>query len=92
MPVHKIQGGYQYGKTGKRYYGKDAKKKAERQALAIRLSGYTESVGSNSNNTSWRKINEPRKDSKQKRKKSLRHDSETASIGKLFVEKYFTKG
>jgi hypothetical protein len=25
MPVHKIQGGYQYGKTGKKYYGKDGK-------------------------------------------------------------------
>jgi hypothetical protein len=43
MPVHKIQGGYQYGQTGKKYYGKDAKEKAERQALAIRLSGYEES-------------------------------------------------
>lgn len=42
MPVHKIQGGYQYGSTGKKYYGKDAKKKAERQELAIRLSGYME--------------------------------------------------
>ena len=43
MPVHKIQGGYQYGKTGKKYYGKDAKKKAKAQELAIRLSGYKES-------------------------------------------------
>lgn len=42
MPVHKIPGGYQYGSTGKKYYGKDAKKRAERQALAIRLSGYDE--------------------------------------------------
>lgn len=42
MPVHKIQGGYQYGKTGKKYYGKDAKKKAQLQELAIRLSGYKE--------------------------------------------------
>lgn len=42
MPVHKIQGGYQYGKTGKKYYGKDAKKKAKLQELAIRLSGYKE--------------------------------------------------
>lgn len=42
MPVHKIQGGYQYGQTGKKYYGKDAKKKAEKQALAIRLRGYKE--------------------------------------------------
>ena len=42
MPVHRIQGGYQYGQTGKKYYGKDAKQKAERQALAIRLSGYEE--------------------------------------------------
>lgn len=42
MPVHKIPGGYQYGQTGKKYYGKDAKKKAKRQELAIRLSGYRE--------------------------------------------------
>lgn len=42
MPVHKIPGGYQYGDTGKKYYGKDAKKKAKRQELAIRLSGYRE--------------------------------------------------
>lgn len=42
MPVHKIQGGYQYGQTGKKYYGKDAKKKAEKQALAIKLHGYEE--------------------------------------------------
>lgn len=42
MPVHKIQGGYQYGNTGKKYYGKDAKKKAKLQELAIRLSGYKE--------------------------------------------------
>lgn len=42
MPVHKIPGGYQYGKTGKKYYGKDAKKKAKVQELAIRLSGYKE--------------------------------------------------
>lgn len=42
MPVHKIQGGYQYGKTGKKYYGKDAKKKAKAQELAIYLSGYKE--------------------------------------------------
>ena len=43
MPVHKIQGGgYQYGKTGKKYYGPDAKEKADKQALAIRLSGYEE--------------------------------------------------
>lgn len=43
MPVHKIPGGYQYGSSGKKYYGKDAKGKAYKQALAIRLSGYTES-------------------------------------------------
>ena len=43
MSVHKIQGGgYQYGKTGKKYYGPDAKEKADKQALAIRLSGYEE--------------------------------------------------
>lgn len=38
MPVHKIPGGYQYGETGKKYYGKDAKEKAEKQARAIEWS------------------------------------------------------
>lgn len=43
MPVHKIPGGgYQYGQTGKKYYGKDARLKAERQKKAIEMSGYTE--------------------------------------------------
>lgn len=39
MPVHKTKsGGYQYGKTGKIYYGKDAKKKATKQGQAIKIS------------------------------------------------------
>ena len=43
MPVHKIPGGgYQYGETGKKYYGKDARLKAERQRYAIEKSGYVE--------------------------------------------------
>lgn len=43
MPVHKIPGGgYQYGETGKKYYGKDARLKAERQRYAIEKSGYIE--------------------------------------------------
>lgn len=42
MPLHKIPGGYQYGRTGKKYYGKDARKKALKQQLAIELSGYKE--------------------------------------------------
>lgn len=43
MPVHKIQGGgYQYGNTGKKYYGKDARLKAERQRYAIEKSGHEE--------------------------------------------------
>ena len=89
MPVHKIPGGYQYGSTGKKYYGKDAKKRAERQALAIRLSGYDESIGSSSNFKNRAEINnEPRK----KRRKTLSHEDNTASIGKLFVEKLFEKG
>ena len=89
MPVHKIPGGYQYGSTGKKYYGKDAKKRAERQALAIRLSGYDESIGSSSSFKNRAEINnEPRK----KRRKALSHEDDTASIGKLFVEKLFEKG
>ena len=89
MPVHKIPGGYQYGQTGKKYYGKDAKKRAERQALAIRLSGYDESIGSSSNNQNLAEIkDEPRK----KRRKTLYHDDDAATIGRLFVEKFFEKG
>ena len=37
MPVHKVKGGYQWGKTGKIYKTKAA---AERQGKAIRASGY----------------------------------------------------
>ena len=37
MPVHKQNGGYQYGSTGKIYRGKDAKKKATKQGQAIKL-------------------------------------------------------
>lgn len=39
MPVHKTKsGGYQYGKTGKVYRGRGAKKKAQKQGRAIALS------------------------------------------------------
>lgn len=38
MPVRKTNGGYRYGKTGKTYYGKGAKAKAERQGRAIKAS------------------------------------------------------
>lgn len=31
-------GGYRYGKTGKTYYGKGAKEKADRQGRAIKAS------------------------------------------------------
>ena len=37
MPVHKIKGGYKWGKTGKVY---PDKKSAERQARAIYANGY----------------------------------------------------
>lgn len=43
MPVHKTKdGGYQWGKSGKIYYGQGAKKKAEAQGRAIRARGYKE--------------------------------------------------
>lgn len=42
MPVHKISGGYKFGKSGKLYRGKGAKQKAQRQARAIYASGYKE--------------------------------------------------
>lgn len=38
MPVHEVKGGYQWGNTGKVYKGKDAKKKAIKQAIAIAYS------------------------------------------------------
>jgi len=40
MPIKKVKGGYKWGKSGKLYRGKDAKKKAQRQARAIYASGY----------------------------------------------------
>lgn len=41
MPVHKTSsGGYKWGKRGKTYYGKGAKKRAARQGRAIRASGW----------------------------------------------------
>ena len=41
MPVHRTKsGGYKWGKSGKTYYGKGAKKKAQKQGRAIRASGY----------------------------------------------------
>jgi len=39
MPVHKTKsGGYQWGKTGKVYYGSGAKEKATKQGIAIKIS------------------------------------------------------
>lgn len=45
MPVHKIPGGCQYGETGKKYYGRDAKEKAERQARAIEWNRHKDDSG-----------------------------------------------
>lgn len=43
MPVHKTKGGgYQWGKSGKIYYGHNAKEKAEKQARAAYAHGYKE--------------------------------------------------
>lgn len=42
MPVHKVKGGYKFGKSGKTYRGKGAKKKAQKQARAIYAGGYKE--------------------------------------------------
>lgn len=39
MPVRKVSGGYQWGKTGKVY---PTKEQAERQGRAIHASGYKE--------------------------------------------------
>lgn len=43
MPVHKVKGGYKFGKSGKTYRGKGAKKKEQRQAREIYTSRYKES-------------------------------------------------
>lgn len=41
MPVHKTPGGgYQWGKSGKIYYGRGAKAKAEKQGQAAYANGY----------------------------------------------------
>lgn len=46
MPVHKVKGGYKWGKTGKTY---PTKKQAEKQARAIYANGY-KGVNENDNN------------------------------------------
>lgn len=40
MPVHKVKGGYKFGKSDNTYRGKGAKKKAQKQARTIYASGY----------------------------------------------------
>lgn len=40
MPVRKTKSGYKFGKSGKLYKGKGAKKKAQKHARAIYASGY----------------------------------------------------
>lgn len=42
MPVKKVGGGYRWGKSGKIYFGKNAKRKAILQGIAIEKSGYKE--------------------------------------------------
>lgn len=42
MPVRKVNGGYQWGQTGKVY---PTREQAERQGRAIERSGYTEKNG-----------------------------------------------
>ena len=38
MPTRRVSGGYRYGTKGKLYKGKGAKRKAQKQGVAIRLS------------------------------------------------------
>lgn len=41
MPVHRTKGGgYQWGNSGKIYYGSGAKEKAEKQGRAAYANGY----------------------------------------------------
>ena len=42
MPVHRADGGWQWGNSGKIYRGKGAKKKAMMQGAAIRATGWKE--------------------------------------------------
>lgn len=43
MPVHKTKdGGYKWGDSGRTYYGKGARQKAEAQGRAILATGWTE--------------------------------------------------
>ena len=63
MPVHKVKGGYKWGKTGKTY---PTKKQAERQARAIYANGY-KGVNENDNNNGNIKISK-----NMNRKKTIR--------------------
>jgi hypothetical protein len=38
MPVRKAKGGYRWGRSGKIYRGKGAKRRAQRQGVAIMIS------------------------------------------------------
>ena len=40
MPIHKEEGGYQWGNHGKVYHGPEAKKEAEAQAAAAHAHGF----------------------------------------------------
>lgn len=93
MPVHRIQGGYQYGQTGKKYYGKDAKQKAERQALAIRLSGYeeTKSTSSKTNNRTEHASNHRTTTIQQRQSTTEPRSSELVHLGRAFVNRLLRK-
>lgn len=40
MPVHNVGKGYRWGKSGKLYFGPDAREKAEKQGRAAYANGY----------------------------------------------------
>ena len=42
MPVHKVNGGYQWGNHGKVYHGANAKEKAAKQGQAAHANGFNE--------------------------------------------------
>lgn len=94
MPVHKIQGGYQYGQTGKKYYGKDAKKKAEKQALAIRLSGYEETGNTRSgraNQTEHVRTKHSIATTPQRHSTNTQRSKDLVELGRAFVNRLFGK-
>jgi hypothetical protein len=73
MPIHKLSGGgWQWGKSGKKYYGKGAKKKAIKQMIAVKESGWIEKMEKNLINKLDSVLGKLEKSSKKKKKTSAK--------------------